>query len=70
METIVTLYVLNGIAITVFRYQQLKLLHKWRIGELSYDVLLACKQQKVLHVRKLNPTVKIGKYPGLFKKDQ
>jgi hypothetical protein len=69
METIVTLYILNGVALTVVRYQELKLLQKWRKGELAYAVLLACKKYNQLNVRKLNPTVKIGKHPGLFKKD-
>lgn len=69
METILTLYVLNGVALSVLRYRQLHLLHQWVKGDLPYPVLLACKTNDVLHVRKLNPRVTIGKHPGLFKKE-
>lgn len=69
METVVTLYVLNGIAVTYIRYKQIQLLKKWIRGELPYPILIACKKHKVLNVRKLNPSVKIGKHPGFLKKD-
>ncbi len=69
MEVIVTLHIVNTVALTIVRYQELKLVQKWKRGELSYDVLLACKRQKILSVRKLNPSVKMGRHPGLFKKD-
>jgi hypothetical protein len=69
METLITLYLLNGVAITVIRYRQIQLLQQWVKGELPYNVLLACKKHKILNVRKLNPRITIGKYPGLFKKE-
>ena len=69
METILTLYLLNGIALTVVRYKQIQLLRKWVNGELPYDILLACKKQKFLNVRKLNPAVSLAKNPGLSKKN-
>ena len=69
METIVVLHILNGIAYTLVRMRELEILERWKQGSLPYEVLLACKNHKLIHVRKLNPGVKMGKHPGFWKKD-
>lgn len=69
METILILHIVNGIAITLIKMRQIELIRLWKEGTLSYEVLIACKKRGLLDVRKLNPAVKLGKYPTLFKKD-
>jgi hypothetical protein len=69
METILVLHIINGLALTVIRMQELEVLRRWKEGSLPYEVLLECKKRKLIHVRKLNPTVKMGKHPGFWKKD-
>lgn len=70
METILVLYILNGLTITVLRMRQIELIRRWKEGTLSYEILLACKKKRLLDVRKLNPEVKLAKEPTLFKKDE
>ena len=69
METVLILQLVNGVLITLLKMREIEMMNKWREGSLSYDVLIACKKYKYLHVRKLNPHVKMGKYPGIVKKD-
>lgn len=70
METVFILQIVNGLLITVIKMREIEILKRWREGNLSYEVLLACKKHKVISVKKLNPNVSIGKHPGLFKKDE
>ncbi len=69
METILVLQIVNGVVLTLLKMREIEIMQRWREGSLPYDVLLACKKHKYLHVRKLNPHVKIGKHPGFWKKD-
>ncbi len=69
METILILHIINGLAYTVIRMREIEILRRWKEGTLPYEVLLACKKHKFIHVRKLNPHVKMGRHPGFWKKD-
>lgn len=69
METVLVLHILNGLALTVIKMREMDLLCRWKEGRLPYEVLMACKKHKFIHVRKLNPNVKMGNHPGLFKKE-
>jgi len=70
METILVLYILNGLTITVLRMRQIELIRRWKEGALSYEILLACKKRSLLDVRKLNPAVTLAKKPTLYKKEE
>jgi hypothetical protein len=60
----VLLYTLNKVKIT-----EQRLIHQWKIGNVSYNDILVLKHHKKYFVRKLNRNIQFGNHPGLFKKD-
>jgi hypothetical protein len=69
---VVVLLVAEGILLYTTRQlilQEMEVIQNWKSGTLSYDEIVALKKYKSYLVRKLNRKIKIGKHPGLFKKD-
>lgn len=72
MSVLLTYLVIEGILVFVVNQQKIKeheLLRRWICGELSYSEIQALSYHKKFFLKKLNKSAKIGKHPGLFKKD-
>jgi hypothetical protein len=71
MELILVLLVAEGLILYLnskAKFSEVQLLKKWKTGDLSYPEIVSLQEFKAYFLRQINPTIQLGKHPGLLKK--
>jgi hypothetical protein len=72
MDLIITVLLIESVLFIMLgevKLSEREVLLKWKKGEFNYEELLSLKSHGLIHVRKLNKNIKIGKKPEGSKKD-